>query len=121
MKTEIQGDFKGYFLRFKMPSKRCFSMPLKSAGLIFLFELVLSGILILLGIKTWSIVLSLMVCMMAIGYYIGVLYKDFWNIVLEESKGFFADVLMWIYYMAICAISLSPAFVLFYLSDMSSL
>lgn len=46
MKTEIQGDFKGYFLRFKMPSKRCFSMPLKSAGLIFLFELVLSGILI---------------------------------------------------------------------------
>lgn len=47
MKTEIQGDFIGYFLRFKMPSTRCFSMPLKSAGLIFLFELVLSGILII--------------------------------------------------------------------------
>lgn len=60
-------------------------MPLKSAGLIFLFELVLSGILIMLGIKTWSIVLSLMVCMMAIGYYIGELYKEFWNVVLEES------------------------------------
>lgn len=43
MKTEIQGDFIGYFLRFKMPSTRCFSMPLKSAGLIFL----LSGILII--------------------------------------------------------------------------
>lgn len=117
MKTEIQGDFKGYFIRFKIPSKKSFLMPLKSAGLIFLLELVLSGILIMLGIKTWSIVLSLMVCMMAIGYYIGVLYKDFWNIVLEESKGFFADVFMWIYYMAICAISLSPAFILFYLSE----
>ena len=117
MKTEIQGDFMGYILRFKMPSKKCFSMPLKSAGLIFLFELILSGVLILLGVQTWSIVLSLMVCMMAIGYYIGVLYKDFWNIVLEESKGFFADIIMWSYYMAICAMSLSPAFVLFYLSD----
>ena len=117
MKTEIQGNFKDYLLRFKMPSKKCFSMPLKSAVLIFLFELILSGVLILLGIQTWSIVLSLMVCMMAIGYYIGVLYKDFWNIVLEESKGFFADIMMWIYYIAICAISLSPAFVLFYLSD----
>ncbi len=117
MKTEIQGDFIGYFLRFKMPSKECFSMPLKSAGLIFLFELILSGTLILLGIQTWSIVLSLMVCIMAIGYYIGVLYKDFWNVVLEESKGFFADVIMWIYYMAICATSLIPAFVLFYLSE----
>mgnify|MGYP003408949458 CR=1 FL=1 len=117
MKTEVQGDIMGYFLRFKMPSKSCFYMPLKSAGLIFLFELVLSGILILLGIKTWSVILSLVVCMMAIGYYIVVLYKDFWNIVLEESKGFFADVIMWIYYMAICAISLFPAFVLFYLSE----
>ena len=121
MRTEIQGDFKGYFLRFKMPSQKCFRMPLKSAGLIFLFELVLSSMFIMLGIKTCSIVLSLMVCMMAIGYYIEVLYKDFWNVVLEESKGFFADVFMWIYYMAICAISLSPAFVLFYLSDMSNL
>lgn len=121
MKTEIQGDFIGYFLRFKMPSKKCFHMPLKSAGLIFVFELVLSGTLIMLGIKTWSIVLSLMVCMMAIGYYIGMQYTDFWNIVLEDSKGFFADVLMWIYYMAICAISISPAFALFYLSDISNL
>jgi hypothetical protein len=114
MKTEIQGDFKGYLLRFKMPSKRCFTMPLKSAGLILLLELILSGAVCLLGIQTWSIVLSLVVCMVAVGYYVGVLYKDFWNIVLEESKGFFADVLMWVYYMAICAVSLSPALVLLY-------
>ena len=118
MNTEIQGDIKGYLSRFKMPSKRCFSMPLKSAGLILLLELVLSGTLMLIGIKTWSVVLTLIVCMMAVGYYIGVLYKDFWNIVLEESKGFFADVLMWIYYMAICAISLLPAIILFYTSGM---
>lgn len=116
MKTEIQGDFKGYLLRFKMPSKKCFTKPLKSAGLILLFELILSGILILLGIQTWSAVLSLVVCMLALGYYIGVLYKDFWNVVLGESKGLFADVIMWVYYMAICTISLSPAFVIFYLS-----
>lgn len=117
MKTEIQGDFKGYFLRFKMPSKECFSMPLKSASLIFLFEILLSGVLILIGLQTWSVVFSLIICMLTIGYYIGVLYKDFWNIVLEESKGFFADVIMWIYYIVICALSLSPAFVLFYLSE----
>lgn len=120
MKTEIQGDFKGYLVRFKMPSKRCFSMPLKSAGLIFLFELILSGFFILIGISNWALILSLMLCLLAIGYYIGVLYKDFWNIVLEESKGFFPDLIMWIYYMAICAISLSPAFVLFYLSNLST-
>lgn len=116
MKTEIQGDFKGYFFRCKFPSRKCFAMPLKSAGVIFLAELILSGLLILIGIQTWSIVISLILCLLAIGYYIGVLYKDFWNIVLEESKGFLPDAFMWIYYMVICAISLSPAFLLFYLS-----
>ena len=121
MKTEIQGDFKGYFLRFQLPSKRCFSMPLKSAGLIFVVELIASGILFSLGIELWSVVLSLVLSMLAVGYYIGVLYKDFWNVVLEESKGLFADVIMWIYYMAICAISLSPAFVLFYLFETPNL
>ena len=115
MKTEIQGDFMGYFLRFKMPSKRCFSMPLKSVGLISPVRVSIICNTYIVGVKTWSIVLSL-VCMMAIGYYIGVLYKDFWNIVLEDSNVFFADVFMW-NYMAICAISLSPAFVLFYLPE----
>lgn len=93
-------------------------MPLKSAGIVLLTQLIMSGLFILIGIPTWSVVISLMLCLLAVGYYIGVLYKDFWNIVLEESKGLLPDILMWMYYMALCAISLSPAFVLFYLSDM---
>lgn len=118
MKTEIQGDFKGYFFRCKFPTKKCFSMPLKSAGLIFGIEFVLAGILMLVGVQMWSVVLMLISCMLAIGYYIGVLYKDFWHIVLEESKGFLPDMVMWIYYMVLCGISLIPAFVIFYLSGL---
>ena len=118
MKTEIQGDFKGYFLRCKFPTKKCFSMPLKSVGLIFGVEFVLACVLMLIGIQVWGVVLVLVSCMLAIGYYIGVLYNDFWNIVLEESKGFFPDVVMWVYYMTLFAISLSPVFVVFYLSGL---
>jgi hypothetical protein len=118
MKTEIQGDFKGYFLRFKMPSKKCFFMPIKSVGIIFLLELILLGGVFLIGIKTGTVILLMIQCLIAVGYYISVLYKDFWNIVLEESKGFWADIFMWIYYIIICAISLSPTFVLFYWCEM---
>lgn len=117
MKTEIQGDFKSYFLRFKLPTKKCFLMPFKSAGLIFLCEIVLTGLFILLGDPNWFTLLNLMLCMFAICYYIKVLWKDFWNVVLEESKGFFSDAIMWTYYLAVCVISLLPAFVLFYLSE----
>lgn len=53
----------------------------------------------------------LLQCMLMIGYYIGVLKKDFWNIALEESKGLFADVFMWIYYILLCVLSLLPAFI----------
>ena len=118
MKTEIQGDFKGYFFRCKFPTKRCFSMPLKSAGLILGVEFVLASLFMLIGAQVWGVVLMLLSCMIAIGYYIGVLYKNFWNIVLEESKGLFPDVVMWIYYMVLCVISLIPAFVVFYLSGL---
>lgn len=117
MKTEIQGDFMGYVMRFKLPSAGCFLAPLKSAGVILAFELILSSTIYLIGVETWSLVLSLLLCMVAIGYYVGVLYKKFWNIVLEESKGLFADMFMWIYYIVICAISLSPALLLFYISE----
>jgi hypothetical protein len=52
-----------------------------------------------------------------IGFYVKVLYKDFWNVVLEESKGFFADFIMWVYYFVVCALSLAPAAVFFLLLD----
>ena len=58
-----------------------------------------------------------MQCLLMVGYYIGVLKNDFWNIVLEESKGLFADMLMWIYYIILCVFSLIPAFFYFYLGD----
>lgn len=45
MKTEIQGDFIGYFLKFKMPSRKCFHMPLKSVGIIFFIQLLFASIL----------------------------------------------------------------------------
>ena len=93
-------------------------MPLKSVGLIFGVECLLASLLMLIGIQGWGVVLMLVSCMMAIGYYIGVLYKDFWNIVLDESKGLFPDMVMWVYYMVLFAISLSPAFVIFYLSGL---
>lgn len=118
MKTEFQGDFKGYFFRCKFPGKRCFSMPLKSAGFIFLIELVMSCVCILIASSNVVVVLMLISCLLAIGYYIGVLYKDFWNIVLNESKGFLPDMMMWVYYMTVCAISLLPAFAVFYLSEL---
>ena len=118
MKTEIQGDFKGYFFRCKFSTKRSFTMPLKSVGLIFGVEIVLASLLMLIGVQVWGVVLMLISCMIAIGYYIGVLYKDFWNIVLEESKGFFPDLVMWVYYVLLCAISLTPSFLVFYLSGM---
>ena len=93
-------------------------MPLKSVGLIFGVEIVLASLLMLIGVQVWGVVLMLISCMIAIGYYIGVLYKDFWNIVLEESKGFFPDLVMWVYYVLLCAISLTPSFLVFYLSGM---
>lgn len=117
MKTEINSDFKGYLTRFKLPSAKCFKMPLKNVGIIFFIEAVLCGIFILIGINRATLMIMLMQCLLMVGYYIGVLKNDFWNIVLEESKGLFADMLMWIYYIILCVFSLIPAFFYFYLGD----
>ena len=117
MATEIRGDLKGYLRRFELPSLKCFIMPLKSVGIIFIIELLLSIAFIIIGITKATIIIMLLQCMFIVGYYVGVLKNDFWNIVLEESKGFLADLIMWLYYILVCIISLSPAFVYFYYSD----
>lgn len=85
MKTEINGDFKGYVTRFKMPSLNCFIYPLKSAGIIFIIQLVLSGLFYAIGTSKATFFILLMQVLLMIGYYIGVHYKQFWNVVLEES------------------------------------
>ena len=119
MKTEIQGDFLGYLGRFKMPSAQCFKFPLKSAAIVLLIQLVTVGIFSLIGISAATAVLLILECLLMVGYYVKVLYQDFWNVVLEESKGFFADLLMWVYYFALCAVSLSPAAVFFMILENS--
>ena len=111
MKTEINGDFKSYFLRFKLASKKCFLLPLKTSLIVLLIELIFVGILSLFSVSFVTILLLFINIMLLLSYYIKVLYKDFWNVVLEESKGLFADLLMWIYYISICLISLSPALI----------
>lgn len=116
MRTENQCDFKGYMMRFKLPSKRCFILPLKSAGIIFLLT-ALGSLLLFFEHQSWLIFISIMLSMLAVGYYIKVLYKDFWSVVLEESKGLFADLIMWMYYMMVCVLSLSPFFVLLWYLD----
>lgn len=118
MKTEIQGNFKGYLTRFKLPSPKCFKMPLKSVGIIFSIQLLLASIFYLIGINKATLFIMLMQCMAMMGYYIGVLKNDFWNIVLEESKGLFADLIMWVYYIVLCVTSLLPAFLFFYLAEL---
>ena len=111
MKTEINGDFKSYLLRFKLASKKCFLLPLKPAMIVLLIELIFVGLLSFFNISFVTILLLFIDIMFLASYYIKVLYKDFWNIVLEESKGLFADLLMWVYYILICLVSLSPALI----------
>lgn len=117
MATEIRGDLKGYLRRFELPSLKCFMMPLKSVSIIFIIELILSIAFIIIGVSKGTNLIMLLQCMLMVGYYIGVLKNDFWNIVLEESKGFLADLIMWIYYIIVCIISLSPSLCFFHFSD----
>ena len=117
MKTEIQGDVCGYITRFKLPSARCFKMPLKSAAIACLVLTASAVWLGLIGFSGATAIIVLLECLFMIGFYVKVLYKDFWNVVLEESKGFFADLIMWVYYFVVCALSLVPAGVFFLLLE----
>ena len=117
MKTEIQGDFRGYVTRFKLPSARCFKLPLRSALAAFLIQLVSVGLLALVSLSPATAIIVLLESLLMVGYYVKVLYKDFWNVVLEESKGLFADMLMWLYYFVVCTVTFVPSVFFFYLYD----
>ena len=113
--SEINGDWKGYLKRFQMPCKQTLRLPLFRMTICFLLQLPIVFIcwyykeigfpMILLAMATTLGILT---------YYIKVLYKEFWNYVLVESLGFFADLLMWLYYLALTIISLSP-FITFFI------
>jgi len=117
MKTEIQGDFVGYMCRFKLPSARSFTYPLKSAAIILTIQAISAALLGLIHIGPATAIILLLECLFVIGFYVKILYKEFWNVVLEESKGLFADLLMWIYYFIVCAISMIPSAVFFMVLD----
>jgi len=110
MKTEINGDWVGYLKRFKLPTAKAFIYPLRAAGIIFGILLGISVILYLLPVKPIVQFIPLMSgILISMGFYIKIHYKMFWERVLEESKGFFADLIMWIYYIVICILSVMPA------------
>ena len=117
MNTEIQGDFKGYVCRFKLPSAKCFTFPLKSTAIAFLIQAVSAVLLGVISIGPATAIILLLECLLMIGFYVKVLYKEFWNNVLEESKGLFADLLMWVYYIFLCALSFIPSAIFFVVLD----
>lgn len=110
MNTEINGNWGAYIKRFQLPSKKCFIYPLKSALIIFSAQLVVSTVYFLPIVPFAKFLILFFVLMTSVFFYIKVHYLEFWNKVLEESKGFFADLIMWIYYIVICIISICPTF-----------
>lgn len=103
MKTEIQGNWKDYVKRFRLPPMKVLLIPIKRFSICLILQIVFGGITLLMsenGLNPGAL-LFLIVSSMVIGGYLYAVYKEFWNVVLEASKGLWADVLMWIYY-AIC-------------------
>ena len=92
MKTEINGDWQNYTKRFQLPQKRTWLLPLKWFGICFFVQII--AMFLAMHVN----VLMLMVSSMIIGAFLYAAGKEFWQVVLEESKGFWADVIMWMYY-----------------------
>lgn len=112
--NEINGDWKGYLKRFQMPSKATLRLPLFRMTICFLLQLPIVFICWYYREVGFPIVLLAMVTILGIlSYYIKILYKEFWNYVLVESLGFFADLLMWFYYFILTILSLLPIIVFF--------
>lgn len=108
MKTEINGDWKGYLKRFKMPSCKVLLMPLKYFGICFAVQ----SICCLIAAQTH--VLMLVVSSLVVGAVLYAAFKLLWEVVLEEAKGFWADTLMWLYYLLLVVIAIVLPFVIVY-------
>lgn len=100
MKTEINGDWKAYAKRFQLPQKKTWILPLKWFGICLVVQIAA----MLLAVNTN--ILVLVVSSMISGAFLYAAGKEFWNVVLEESKGFWADLLMWLYYALLFALTI---------------
>ena len=100
MKTEINNDWKGYLTRFKMPSTKTLIWPLKYVAICLPIQ-VICGYL-----ATISNVLMLAMSSMIMAVFLYAAFRHLWNVMLEEAKGFWADTLMWLYYIAIVFVTL---------------
>ena len=112
--SEINGDWKGYLKRFQMPCKKTLRLPLFRMTICFMLQLPI--VFICWYYREFGFPIILLVLTTTLGiisYYIKVLYKEFWNYVLVESLGFFADLLMWFYYFVLTVLSLSPVILFF--------
>jgi len=106
MKTEINGDWKAYAKRFQLPQKKTWILPLKWFGSSFVVQIVA------MVLAMHTNVLVLVVSSMIIGAFLYAAGKEFWKVVLEESKGLWADVIMWLYYVLLFAITIGLPLVL---------
>lgn len=112
MRTEIKGDWIGYAKRFRMPSKKVLKYPLKHIGILLAIQIVVSGLFTFLPIAPIAKLIPVFAVMMfAVFYYAKIHWKTFWEVVLEESKGLIPDLLMWLYYLIICIVSIMPSFI----------
>jgi len=121
MQTEINGDWKGYLHRFKLPEKKVVLLPLKRFGICLMIQVVLGTVAVGLAHSCASkggMLLWLVVSSMIIGAYLYAVYKEFWTVVLEAAKGFWADLLMWVYYIVCSAmITVVPVMVVDYIMN----
>lgn len=100
MKTEIDGNWHKYTKRFQLPPRRIWVLPLKWFGISSLIQVAAMFVAI------YTNILVLIVSSMIVGAFLYAAGKEFWNIVLEESKGFWADVIMWMYYAFLFSITI---------------
>jgi hypothetical protein len=100
MKTEINNDWKGYLSRFKMPSTKALLWPLKYVAIC----LPIQAICCYLAAISNGLLLVMSSMIMVVFLY--AVFKHLWEVVLEEAKGFWADALMWLYYIAIVFVTL---------------
>ena len=117
--NEINGDWKAYLKRFQMPCKSTLRLPLFRMTICFLLQLPIVFICWYYKEVGFPIIFLAMVTILGIlSYYIKILYKEFWNYVLVESLGFFADLLMWLYYFILTVLSLLPIIVFFVMFEL---